>query len=585
MRVRTFALVLLGLTGAAWADSTIVSSKHDLSVSGGGKIRSATETRVCVFCHVGHGQKPGGDNRPDLRTDYVPYQSSTLTSVVPSTPTGASRVCLSCHDGTIALGETVASGTIDLLNTGAGGRLPEGPSNLGTDLRRTHPVSFVPAPSEKLRLPEKGEPVHLDARGQVQCTACHDPHLEDLDPARRMFLVGSNRGSALCLTCHQVQYWKTNPSAHQSSTVLVDRSRTSVEYPYPTVAENGCESCHQSHAASEHGRLVRGKGDEAVQQVCLDCHNGRVAKTDLARELAKSFAHTLPPNTPDVHDAAESPQNPRAQLPERRSSAPRHVTCVDCHNPHAAYDGPTPEGLVPSALAGVWGIDFRGERVEQARFEYEVCFKCHGDSANQPRSRPSGALAPRRGQQLDPNLRLAFAPDAPSAHPVVQPNHTHDSPSLKAPYNATSLIRCTDCHSSDAGPGAGGQGAKGPHGSSYDFLLERNYSVADGTAESPLAYALCYKCHDREVLLSRASAFPSHAKHVVDSATPCSACHTAHGASALQGTPQGNAHLVDFDTNIVGPGKGGAREYQSRGGRAGTCSVSCHGVVHDSTGY
>ena len=582
---RPGALLLLMFACVARADGpTIVSSKHDLSVTGTGKIHSLQETQVCIFCHVGH-QKGPGDNRPELRADYQPYQSSTLTSQMTASPTGASRICLSCHDGTIALGETVASGVIEVANTAAGGRLPEGDSNLGTDLRKTHPISFVPRMSATTRAPE-GPAVKLDRTGAMQCTSCHDPHRENIDPVRKKFLVQPNRYSSMCLVCHVVPYWNANPSSHQSSLVPVDASRTSIKYPYATVSENGCESCHRPHNASEHGRLVRGKGSNAEQQVCMNCHNGRVAKTDLTADLAKSFAHQLPSNAPDVHDAAEAPQHPRFQLPEQRSSATRHVTCVDCHNPHASSQQPADGLRVSGALAGVWGIDQRGERVEQIRFEYELCFKCHGDSANKPTSFGSArGQVPQRSQPGPANLRLAFASDAPSAHPVVQPGRNPDVPGLKAPWTISSLVTCSDCHSSDTGPAAGGQGPRGPHGSNFEFLLERNYVTADKSMESPSTYALCYKCHEREVLLSEQSAFKLHRRHVVDSATPCSACHAAHGVSALNGTPQGNARLIDYDTAIVGPGPMGLRGYRSDGVRAGSCSVSCHGVVHDGTRY
>ncbi len=570
---------------AAAAQTTIVSSKHDLSVSGKGPVRAATETQICIFCHVGHSQRPRGDNRPDVRSDYVPYQSSTLQSVVPSSPTGATRTCLSCHDGTIALGETVASGTIQMLATAPGGRLaPGAASNLGTDLRRTHPVSFVPAPGAKVRSPSPESPAKLDRTGAVQCTSCHDPHSELNDPVRGMFLLGSNRFSQLCLACHAMEYWNSNPGAHQSSMAVVHASKSEQVYPYGTVGENGCEACHRSHNAGESGRLLRAKATEPEETVCLGCHNGRVAATDLTRDLAKPFAHAMPAGSPRAHDAAERPEHPVAALPETRTSAPRHVTCVDCHNPHAAFRQPAVGPGVGGALAGVWGIDQRGERVEPVQFEYEVCFKCHADSANQPRAKSQARHAPRR-EDGSQNLRLALASDAPSAHPVVRAGRGADAPSLVAPYTSASLVTCTACHASDTGPSAGGQGAAGPHGSSYDFLLERNLSTADYTAESPLAYALCYKCHDREVVLSDRSAFPLHRKHVVDASTPCTGCHASHGVPATVGAPEAHAHLMDYDVGIVGPGPRGAREYRSRGRRAGVCSTSCHGVVHDDATY
>jgi hypothetical protein len=144
------------------------------------------------------------------------------------------------------------------------------------------------------------------------------------------------------------------------------------------------------------------------------------------------------------------------------------------------------------------------------------------------------------------------------------------------------MIYCTDCHASDTGAGAGGTGARGPHGSVYPALLERQYLVADRTVESPQAYALCYKCHDRKLLLSDASPFP-HSKHVVDSSTPCSACHAAHGVSSLAGNSQENAHLLDFDLSIVGNSAGADPRYSPAGPSHGSCNLTCHGRPHDLT--
>lgn len=578
------AVLAVLAAGAAAAQTTVVSSKHDLSVTGPGPIRSTSETQVCLFCHVSHRQGPGG-NRPDPGRGYQPYQSSTLEADVPSSPTGASRICLSCHDGTIALGATIASGLIEVAGSDPYGRLPAGRSNLGTDLRRTHPISFTPRPSTRVRAPQPPR-VQLDRTGAMQCTSCHDPHSESPDGQRKMFLVDSNRHSSLCLSCHLVVHWSSNPSSHQSSRAEVDPSRTEARFPFATVAENGCESCHSSHNASEDGRLIRVKNRSAEQQVCLDCHTGRVAKTDLVTVMSRPFNHQQPENVPQIHDAAEGPGHPRFALPEENTSALRHVTCVDCHNPHAAYARRSDGVQVSGALAGVWGIDARGERVDEVRYEYEICFKCHGDSTNRGAGLTSArGLAPQRGRPGAANLRLAFAPEAPSSHPVVQPARNADVPSLKAPPGPSLLITCTDCHNSDTGPRMGGQSPNGPHGSNFEFMLERNYSTRDHTTESESAYALCYKCHDRDVLLSGRSAFVLHRQHVVDSATPCSACHTAHGTGALEGTESANARLIDFDTALVAPGPRGTREYTSFASRSGTCSVSCHGKVHDRTPY
>ena len=78
---------------------------------------------------------------------------------------------------------------------------------------------------------------------------------------------------------------------------------------------------------------------------------------------------------------------------------------------------------------------------------------------------------------------------------------------------------------------------------------------------------------------------PLHQLHVVDQRTSCSACHAAHGVSALAGSPGANAHLVDFDTAVVGTTPAGERAYLSRGPRSGSCALPCHGSVHAPKEY
>jgi uncharacterized CHY-type Zn-finger protein len=234
------------------------------------------------------------------------------------------------------------------------------------------------------------------------------------------------------------------------------------------------------------------------------------------------------------------------------------------------------------AIAGTWGIDATGHRTERIQFEYEVCFKCHADSANKPER--SGLRTPQR-QADDRNLRRVFDATAASFHPVVAPVMGGDVPSLKSGRRPGSLVYCTDCHASDDGPGAGGSGARGPHGSIYAPLLERNYSTASPGVESPFAYALCYKCHDRDVLLSSRSAFPLHRRHVVERQAACATCHSAHGVSTLRGTPNGNAHLIDFDLRVVQTARASAVAYDRRGVRAGSCTLTCHGSLHDNRAY
>ncbi len=571
---RPIAIALLFFAFDA-AAGTLAGSKHDLSARGPGEYRAETETDPCIFCHISHrGSAETLSNRPETRAEHRPYESTTATSRA-APPTGSSRICLSCHDGTIAVGHT-RNGTIQMRG-GKKALAPGRRSNLGTDLRRSHPISMNTPASGKVHVPARGDAVRLDPSGLVQCTSCHDPHDEWRDPEVGKFLVKPSARSALCRSCHSAGVSASGathisaPGSAKGAEAVVSKMRRSAATPTGL----GCASCHVSHGADVRGRLV--KEDLPEDDLCLTCH-GSTTQRLISTDLAKASAHVTPNR--GRHDAGEGPDAPDSRrVPEAAPGALRHVTCMDCHDPHSSNPRTARAPDAPGPLAGVWGIDLNGQRVNVVRYEYEVCFKCHGDSANKPQASQLGLGRVRRAQQ-DANLRLVFARDAASSHPVAVPGRNVNVPSLKAPLNATSLVYCTDCHASDTGPGAGGEGARGPHGSQYAPLLERQYLTGDLTAESAASYALCYKCHEREVLLSERSAFPSHRAHVVEQSTPCSACHAAHGVSRDAGNERNNAHLVSFDLAIVSRGESGPATYETLGAGHGTCALSCHGVTH-----
>jgi len=580
-RLTVVALAAAASVASAAPGAGVKGSKHDLSVTGPGAIHAVSEANVCVACHLPHS---GAMNRPDPRVQHIPYSSSTM-SAKPGAPTGSSRLCLSCHDGTIAVGET-KRGRIKMTQD----FIPAGtPSNLGTDLRKTHPVSFRPSDAGRTHPPPGSDPVRLDRSGQVQCTSCHDPHKEWGDPFLGKFLVKPAERSALCLSCHDNLAVDAPGSSHASSTATYGAAEGNAA-GFRSVAEAGCLACHPSHGADEKkGRLVaRPGGDDDA--LCLRCHAGTVSRTNLKAELAKPYAHVA--TDKGVHDAAEGRPGRPETLPETSPGARRHVACVDCHDPHASTgQAAVAPGTASGALAGVWGIDQRGNRVEQVRFEYELCFKCHGDSANQPQA--VGVPSPNAPVRavVDVNLRKALAPSAISYHPVVAPGRSARVPGLVAPYNPASIIGCGDCHAAENGPGAGGSAPRGPHGSFYAHLLERNYSTLDRMPESASAYALCYKCHDRSTLVAPdrrdtirypdATAFPLHPRHLGPRGNAaCAACHVSHGISAAAGTPQENRALVSFDTSVVKPYRG-VRRFSSTAQGTGSCTLTCHNHDHD----
>ena len=190
---------VISAMGISAHGETIVNSKHNLSISGPGAVKSVSEDRICIFCHTTKATGTSATylwNRSASAQVYTPYGSTTLYATV-GQPTGASKLCLSCHDGTIALG-ALGSEPAEIPFAGGLRFMPDQLSRLGTDLSDDHPVSFVYDTALALNNGEIKDPallpnaVRLDATQQLQCTACHDPH----DNANGMFLVMSNTYSA-----------------------------------------------------------------------------------------------------------------------------------------------------------------------------------------------------------------------------------------------------------------------------------------------------------------------------------------------------------------------------------------------------
>ena len=576
-------LVLL-LSPPVFGAGTLQNSKHNLSVTGTGTAHAASESQTCIFCHTPHNASPAVPlwNHASSVASYTIYASTTLkVTATIGQPTGSSKLCLSCHDGTVALGQTVNDGSITMVGAGPGGRMPAGSSNLGTSLLDDHPVSFQRNPADGETIdPPPGDPVRLDGLGQVQCTSCHDPHSEDADPVTRKFLVKSNQRSQVCVTCHRPAYWDANPSVHRNSSAVYTAAQ-GAHTGYVTVRDNGCESCHRPHTGGAPERLLK-----FVEELTCDrCHNGTVVPKNIASAFTKLYVHPTYRTTPSAHDASEGPTNPSHPLPEIAPGAPRHAECADCHNPHAAYAAGANAPNVPGELSGVWGIDSAGARVAPALYEYQICYKCHGDSANKPQ--PSTLPDPpyTRRQIVQFNTRLEFDPGNPSHHAVEAAGRSVDVPSLLPPYTTASVIYCSSCHNSDTGPEAGGTGPAGPHGSQYPHILERNLVVGDtGSGSIGTMYALCFKCHAQSSILGDVT-FGQHRKHVEGEHASCTVCHDPHGVSLTQGNATNNARLINFDLDVVHPPSGGVLSFDKQAGRHGACYLLCHGKEHNPETY
>ena len=314
--------------------------------------------------------------------------------------------------------------------------------------------------------------------------------------------------------------------------------------------QKGCRSCHKGHGVFNTPMLPAEKGN-----FCFRCHsNSAAAKavkaegyladnvrlSDLQQEFNKPYRH--PVERTGIHRYGEI-------LPERDRAIERHVECGDCHHHHYATK--------QNKVSGIKGISAQGLSVQSITSEYELCFKCHSYSANLP------------GDERNKADQMKAA--NPSYHPVLAPGKNTDVPSLIFPLTAASLIKCTDCHNNDDPTGP-----KGPHGSSYRYILKKNFTGTDGT-EGPYQYDLCYSCHRRESILANESFF-YHDLHVSVVGASCRTCHNPHGSTQYP-------HLIDFDNTSVSPSSKGFIDYRSMAKRSGECYLQCHGKDHGPLSY
>jgi len=212
----TLSVLMMCLGVSAQVADTV----HDLSSGSAGPfndaaLQSTNVNEVCVFCHTPH-QPTGVTTDPlwnhelSAETSYGVYDSPTMDAdAIAGGPIAdvagsgtTSDLCMSCHDGTIAVGSlyndpsAVPDNSTDAIGAANS-------AYVGADLTNDHPVNFTYAAElfgddNGLNDPSGAAIAALLIGGTVQCSSCHDPH----DNTNGAFLVMSNAASALCTTCH-----------------------------------------------------------------------------------------------------------------------------------------------------------------------------------------------------------------------------------------------------------------------------------------------------------------------------------------------------------------------------------------------
>ena len=186
-RLMVVSAALLLMLAWPWpASAGLQGSPHDFSDDELGI------AELCKFCHIPHNAE--GSTAAPLWNRSAPAETFTFYDGSTGPATGASALCLSCHDGITNI--DAVSGSSGTMTLGA--KFPGTTAVIGTNLQDDHPVAIIYESAEtQMKTLDENAPVKL-FNGKVECASCHNPHSNQNSKLLRI----SNARSALCLTCH-----------------------------------------------------------------------------------------------------------------------------------------------------------------------------------------------------------------------------------------------------------------------------------------------------------------------------------------------------------------------------------------------
>ncbi|MBI1822727.1 MAG: hypothetical protein HYR80_01215 [Nitrospirae bacterium] len=504
------------------------------------RVFTSQTAEVCVFCHTPHGASQVASNllQAPLWNRQLASNQYTLYDQVWSksfdgqlnlgAPTGYSRLCLSCHDGTVALGAVLnkpgSGGYIDPANISLaqfnnssftmsyqGGDVYQGgpqqdpslrgfPQNtmpvgsgeltgdtrrLGTNLTNTHPVSFKFDSALAALDTELVDPGPVLGPGST--VTAHTP----ISPAARY--PGDNikiYDSVQCTSCHnphQVDYPKflrasifNNPPEHPGEQIIC---------LYCHAKPGWIGSTHQTSKVlhTEYPSVSNPydyDGTHTVDQfACRNCHDPHTAQgaKRIHREGVDQFGQ----------DATEK-------------------TCFLCHSPNNApagspniYNGYPTSALLAGDPTNPGNLRFKTAQVApdiNSQFSKDInptgntnCYTSWDPKANTPGTFPECGSAMNltlgHGGKHEP-VFVARPQEGVELGSSAPPVNNEFAPGLiagdKYPH-----VTCTDCHNPhQVEPGNRLKGMKG---------IDINGLVVGhgvpGNDREPYVYEVCFRCH------------------------------------------------------------------------------------------
>lgn len=213
----------MGSLAAAWLSMTVPAQAMS-----GHEVLGAREPNqeLCIACHTPH-RAPSSrllwNHQLSANTfSWSDWAKTTGGTTLPKNIhawSGSSKMCLSCHDGSVAVG-AIYSRTPPFNNGKLSGGWNVANAAKTGDLQGNHPIA-IPYPYDGVKNTYNGITSGDDAVASgwvakplkvklyqdpdvqsnnhgIECATCHDPHGTAYDH----YLRDTMSGSALCLDCH-----------------------------------------------------------------------------------------------------------------------------------------------------------------------------------------------------------------------------------------------------------------------------------------------------------------------------------------------------------------------------------------------
>lgn len=346
-------------------------------------------------------------------------------------------------------------------------------------------------------------PVHVNA-----CDSCHTA----TDPAKHTFEPARSRHE-LCQLCHMVE-------------VSADASK------HEPFIQGECLSCHDPHGSSDN-TMLRGK---KYADACTTCHQDVTGAHDTVHGPASAGAcgacHAPHASIyPKLLHAQGRDLCLRCHLAtqlELESHPVRHEPvlgdCRICHAPHAtdtrALLVADPSQLCVSCHADIAEKVAGAKTQHQALTTQKSCLNCHAAHAG---DRSHLLLRQEKDLCLDCHNKVIKLDDGTKLTNMKDVLEKRSSL-----HGVLAEQSCSVCHEI--------------HGSDNRRLLTSEYPAEIYTPFNEASYALCFACHDRQIVLQPKSTNGTtfrngdtnlHYVHVnrEEKGRSCKVCHDAHASN------------------------------------------------------